>query len=160
MENIKVGVIGGIVLQIKGLTFEVVDLDVPEKIDILVINDSKASELIKKWIENLNNNHILLINADDKCLMKMLTDCKCRVLTYGFNPKSCVSASSVMEGNDKKVQICVMRSFLNLSGEEVLQQEFSVSVNNCDQSVYDILASVSVGLICGKNIFTSTEKVV
>lgn len=114
--------------------------------DVLVLNCTVEPDLINKWVNKLKKDNILVINADERKLYQFLHKCRCGVLTYGFNPKACITASSVTE--DETVQVCVLRSFKSFAGEKILQQEFAVDLSGIHGDVTDILASVTVSLLC------------
>lgn len=119
------------------------------KPDILVLNEDKDAEIIEEWVKKLNENNVLVINADERRLYKFLHCCKAGVLTYGFSQKACVTASSVVENEGQTVQVCIMRSFESFAGDRILQQEFTVGLTGTQRNVSEILASVAISLLCG-----------
>ncbi|MDR1689354.1 MAG: hypothetical protein LBS21_12180 [Clostridiales bacterium] len=116
--------------------------------DILVVNGYTDNVLISKWVKKLKKSGVAIINADERELYNFLPGLSCEVLTYGFNPKACVTASSVTEDNGISLQVAVLRSFQSLAGKLILQQEFCVDLAQKDVNIADVLASVVVSLLC------------
>ncbi|GHV40378.1 hypothetical protein FACS189490_05440 [Clostridia bacterium] len=87
--------------------------------DILIVNQPPA--LVNKVSYSCE---AAVVNTDDKSIVSRLTMADTETVTYGFNSKASVTASSVI---DDKILFCVQRSFLTLSKKTVIQQEFSVS---------------------------------
>jgi len=87
-----------------------------ERADILIIN--AKPETPSAFI-----CEAAVVDTDNKDILKFLTKYNARVVSYGFNHKASVTASSI---HDDKVVFCVQRAFQTLSGAEVYQREFSV----------------------------------
>ena len=96
--------------------FEIITPDVSA--DILLLNQKPMGVETKSVM-----CEAAVVNTDDKQISKFLKGLNTRVITYGLNSKASVTASSL--GDDRLV-FCVQRSFLSLSGIEVLQQEFAI----------------------------------
>ncbi|MDR1000731.1 MAG: hypothetical protein LBL96_08040 [Clostridiales bacterium] len=89
-----------------------------------------------------------LIIPIDKDVMQNAVDCDGLIITYGFNSKVCVTASS-MAG--RQAQICVQRDIPTLRGK-VEQQEFPVNINPMMVRPPDILAAVAAALVAGVEV--------
>ena len=68
------------------------------KFEILLISNLEKYKKTNNFEKVISNSSISLINADIKDNLKVLDNIKGRVITYGFNPKSTITASSVNEG--------------------------------------------------------------
>lgn len=71
------------------------------------------------------NDKIILVNTDDTAAISTLQQQKAYVITYGFNSKATLTASSV---NENQMVLCLQRSIVDLDGREIEPQEFSVSL--------------------------------
>ncbi|MCL1844002.1 MAG: hypothetical protein FWF79_09330 [Defluviitaleaceae bacterium] len=94
------------------------------KLDVLIA--SEASPVLTAIIPSLKREDFLIINADDKTIFPFLTNCEAKLITYGFNNRACITASSVT--NDE-MQVCIQRNFQGINGEDREPGEFSARVN-------------------------------
>jgi hypothetical protein len=94
------------------------------KINILIA--SEASPVLAKVLPSLCDDDFLIVNADDKEIFPMLENFKAKLITYGFNNRACITASSVT--NDG-VQICIQRGFQGIDGAEREPSEFNARAN-------------------------------
>jgi hypothetical protein len=90
-----------------------------EKLDVLIANQTPAHPLSIEC-------EAAVINTDDLSVIKSLSKAETEIVTYGFNRKASVTASSVSEDS---VVFCVQRSFRTLSQKTVMQQEFSLNIS-------------------------------
>ena len=98
------------------------------KFDSLLINKKLTgqSEVVKKLLSNSNN---LIINSDIDTGLNTIENTNSNVITYGFNPKSTVTASS-LENDD--ALICIQRNIKNINNDILEPQE--IKVENVDKS--------------------------
>lgn len=90
------------------------------KINVLVA--AEASPVLSAILPSLDSEDFLIVNADDTEILPMLGENSAKLITYGFNNRACITASSVT--NDG-VQICIQRGFLGIDGTEREPHEFS-----------------------------------
>lgn len=92
------------------------------KVNILVA--AEASPVLAKIIPSLGSEDFLIVNSDDTEIFPMLEGLpeSLRLITYGFNNRACITASSVTRDG---VQVCVQRGFCALDGSEREPHEFS-----------------------------------
>ncbi|MCL1864088.1 MAG: hypothetical protein FWF78_11035 [Defluviitaleaceae bacterium] len=104
--------------------FHITDSSPSQKIQVLVVSD--ASPMISEIIPSLGSDDFLIVNADDKTIFGMLekTPTCSHLITYGFNNRACITASSVTRDG---VQVCIQRGFRGLDGIEREPQEFSAT---------------------------------
>jgi len=114
--------------------------------DILVATG--ASDMAQRVIDTLANR-IFIMNPDQKDILAYAANSHAILITYGFNSKVCVTASSVMEN---EIQICVQRDLPTLSGGNVDQQEFGVSVDTELSSPENQLAAITAALVAGVQV--------
>lgn len=119
------------------------------KFDSLLINKKLTykSDISKKLLSNSKN---LIINSDIDIGLETLYTTNSNIITYGFNPKATITASS-LENDD--ALICVQRNIKN-SNTIVEQQEIKVAkVNN---NPYIIMAVETLTLLYDtKNFFSN-----
>jgi UDP-N-acetylmuramyl pentapeptide synthase len=101
--------------------FHITGREKQPKINVLVA--SEASPVIAEILPQLGSEDFLIVNADDKSIFPLLAQSKARLITYGFNNRACITASSVT--NDG-VQVCIQRGFTGPEGAEREPQEFPV----------------------------------
>jgi len=110
------------------------------KVDVLVA--SEASPVLKAIIPALGAEDYLVVNADDKEIFPLLSGSEAKLITYGFNARACITASSVAEDG---LQVCIQRTFLGMDGEERLPQEFAARVGQAEaESVLGAAAAWAV----------------
>ena len=85
------------------------------------------TEGLSKMAASLDAADYLVVNADQRGIFPALSESRARIITYGFNGKACVTASSVDDGRCKccnSLQVCIQRGFRTLSGGLYEPQEF------------------------------------
>ncbi|MCL1884693.1 MAG: hypothetical protein FWF81_13200 [Defluviitaleaceae bacterium] len=119
------------------------------KVDILVA--SEASPVLERVIPSLGSDNFLIINADDTSIFSMLENITMpenyKLITYGFNNRACITASSVT--NDG-VQVCIQRGFTTICGEEREPHEFSARFSNGENSM-SILGAAAAWAVLNTN---------
>ena len=125
---------------------------IEEKFNILLLNAEKDYRHQNKLIQKLETEDFLIVDADDSNLFNDIIFGNGTVITCGFNHKACVTTSSIVDNQQKIIQICIQRSFKTINNKMVNQQEFSVNLTNNDGKVYNILSAVTAVLMCGINI--------
>lgn len=105
------------------------------KFDTVLINKkvSGKSDVLKKILSNSNN---LIINSDISTDLWLIANSNSNVITYGFNPKSTVTASS-LENDD--AFICVQRNIKNVSNKTIEPQEIKVTKFKQNDNPYIIM---------------------
>jgi len=112
------------------------------KVNVLVA--AEASPVLKNILPNLSSDDYLVVNADDKNIFPLLSQSEAKLITYGFNARACITASSV---SDDGLQVCIQRAFLALDGEEREPQEFSAKVNYEEDSDAVLAAAAAWAVI-------------
>jgi len=112
------------------------------KLDVLVA--SEASPMLRELIPRLSPEDYLIVNADDKAIFPYLTPRSAKLITYGFNNKACITASSI---TDDGLHICIQRSFTALDGEQRDPQEFAAPT--VPVSPESALGAAAAWVICG-----------
>ena len=110
-----------------------------------VLVAAEATPVLTNIVPRLGRNDYLIVNSDDKEIFPLLTHSEATLVTYGFNGKACITASSVTED---ALQVCIQRAFQGMDGEEKLPQEFSAKVRLKENSD-SVLAAAAALAVCG-----------
>jgi hypothetical protein len=95
------------------------------KIDVLVADASEP--VLSTIVPTLTPDDYLIVNADNAEIFASLGETRAKVITYGFNSRVCITASSVTEDG---LQLCIQRAFVDLGGNIRSPQEFSAPVTS------------------------------
>lgn len=111
---------------------------------VLLITHAPDSSLAER-IARLDKQDYLIVNADDTAIFPFLAQSKnaASVITYGFNPKACITASSISENN---MQVCIQRGFVKPNGQACEPHEFSALIP-LGADAGDVLAASAYGLV-------------
>ena len=94
----------------------------------------------------LENVKYLIINCDVVKSFNVLNDIEINVITYGFNSKATITASSVGE---EEILVCLQRNIINAKKQKVEPQEVKIEIQNDAMST---MAITAILLIYGKII--------
>ncbi len=98
----------------------------------------------EKLIKLLEEAQYVIINADLERILDLMKNIETTVISYGFNSKSTITASSVGE---ERILICVQREFENIFKQKVEPQE--ISVKNELKNEYISMGIASICLLYG-----------
>lgn len=115
---------------------------------ILITNNSKIFEKYQEILKQMIfNTKFLIMNADIAINLELYQDNILRVITFGFNPKATVTASSVEEG----ILLCVQRTIEDKNANKIEQQEIKIKFDeNTEISVNNLIGIATVVLLYGK----------
>jgi len=120
-------------------------LDFPQKYDILIVNEASGLQALEGAGDIAAR--ITLLNSDSRAdggdTRKINPG---QIITYGFNGKSCITASSV---NDDSILVCIQRILFTLDGAPIMPHEFVSTHNENIGDTYDRLGAYACGAICG-----------
>lgn len=111
---------------------------------VLLAREFKDIGALKKL---LKNTKYLIVNTDLKNNLKLLGELDVTLITYGFNSKSTITISSVIED---KVLVCLQRNIDDVNKNVIEAQEFEVKVDN--ENINDVMGITAILLIYGKII--------
>ena len=103
---------------------------------IIIARKFKFTSTLKKILENVT---YLIINSDIQDNLKLLENIKAIVISYGFNSKATLTASSVQED---EILLCLQRTIQNKNKKEIEQQELKYPIIediNCTMAVAGVL---------------------
>jgi hypothetical protein len=119
------------------------------KVNVLVA--SEASPVLTEIIPTLDNNDFLIVNSDDKNIFPLLENIQMpenyQLITYGFNNRACITASSVT--NDG-VQVCIQRGFCGIDGAQREPHEFSARANG--ENSMSVLGAAAAWIVLNTNL--------
>jgi len=86
----------------------------------------------------------LIVNSDTEGIYSALAQSQAGLITYGFNGRASVTASSVADG---AVQVCIQRGFYSLMQREYEPQEFSAP---CPPEInpLSVLGAITACAVC------------
>lgn len=91
---------------------------------IIIMANNKKVFSKKDILKNIvSKAKYLIINADEEINLDLLEDIRSNVITYGFNSKSTITASSVKE---ESVLLCVQRTIQDFNKLKIEPQEISI----------------------------------
>ena len=118
------------------------------KFDIIIIcetlNKLKGKE---KYIKGfLNNSKYVILNSDINLEIQLIEDINVRIITYGLNHKSTITASSIGE---EEIIICIQRSFKNINNNIIEPKEVRSKLKgNNIKNIYNSLIKECIINIC------------
>lgn len=118
------------------------------KFDIILITNvdfltSENNENLKKI---LNNSKYLIINTDIKNDLQILEEIEINVITYGFNSKTTITASSI---NEESILVCIQRNIKTIKGNLIEQQDKRVDIKGKINTSY-MLGIIAILIIFEK----------
>lgn len=86
---------------------------------------ARKFEKIEKLKKLLKNTKYIIVNSDIQTNLKILEDVEASIITYGFNSKATITASSV---SDDEVLLCIQRNITTKKGKVIEPQEINVDM--------------------------------
>lgn len=121
---------------IKNVTFET----------ILINNNTKILSKLSTLRNIISKTKYLIINTDIENNLLALDNINTNLITFGFNSKSTITASSVKDDN---ILICVQRTIENINGEKLEPQELLVEVDTTSIGVHTTMGIVALLIVYG-----------
>jgi len=109
-------------------------------------------EKVKGYEQELNelfrNCKYLSLNADMNSSLEIVNNMKLNIITFGFNTKSTITASSV----ENNFLICLQRKIIDVNKKVIEPQEIEVKISNkkLSNSSHNLMGIASILLIYGK----------
>ena len=122
------------------------------KLNILIINETDTYSNLSFPPLSLCPNGIILINSDNKSPFKVSKSENSYIITFGYNPKSSVTISSITAGNYNTIQIYIQRNLPTISGSLIEEQEFSINIHSND--IAPVLSAIAAALSADISINT------
>ncbi|MCR4435903.1 MAG: Mur ligase family protein [Clostridiales bacterium] len=116
------------------------------------INIENYTTLMRRIFSSLDEKGTAIINVDCSDLIQFLQGLNRHVVTYGFNPKASITASSTGDDLLKNYMCCLQRTISARNGLLIEPQEYSVTVESGDMDAYNVLAASSFAILNGVNL--------
>lgn len=116
---------------------------------VLILNNNKIiEENSNAFSKIIKNSRYLILNADIELQLKMEEHIELNIITFGFNPKSTITASSVEEN----IWICIQRNLKDINNKMLEQQEIKISFfeENIGINTNNLIGISSILLLYGK----------
>lgn len=123
---------------------------------ILIANNNNIITENKETLKRIiNNTKYLIINADIELELQFEEQIELNVITFGFNPKATITASSV----EDDILLCIQRNIKDIYGNVIEQQEMKIRFfgENIGINTNNLMGISSIMLLYGK-ISQKTEK--
>ena len=92
-----------------------------------ILIGKKINEHRKIIKEIAKKAEYLIVNTDITDNLSFLNDLQVQLITYGFNSKATITASSI---DDNKIIVCLQRAITNAHGKQIEPQEFEMDFSN------------------------------
>lgn len=103
---------------------------------IILARQFKNVEMLRKILKNAT---YVIVNSDIESNLQLLENIKATVITYGFNSKATITASSVGE---EEMMLCIQRTLQDKNGKNIEPQELKLVMSedsNCTMAVASVL---------------------
>jgi len=120
--------------------------------DTMIID--KEMEDMERIEPFIKKSEYIVFNSDRKNAIPQMKNKQASLITYGFNSKSTVTASSIME---EEILICLQRDVKSKEGTMIEPQEFWVRANQRND-IYEIMAETCIDMIYGNQKNRKKEK--
>lgn len=124
---------------LKNITFET----------ILILSNNEEVLCKREIVKNIiKKTSYLVINSDEEINLNLLENMDLNVITFGFNSKSTITASSV---RDEGILLCIQRNMKLISGDKIEPQE--ISIRKVEQKVPTsiMMGIATILLLYGEN---------
>ncbi|MCL2564903.1 MAG: hypothetical protein FWE24_03715 [Defluviitaleaceae bacterium] len=116
---------------------------------IMLLNGGQPNLNLARALDAIVAGGVIIMNSDERNFAGLRLSKPVRLITYGYNPKSTVTASSIIVHDNISIQYCIQRQFSTLAGIILEPQEFLIRTNHMNLAAEDILAAVSIAMLCG-----------
>lgn len=117
---------------------------------ILIANKNRIMEDNRESLNRIiQNSKYLILNADIELKIETEENINLNIITYGFNPKSTITASSVEEN----ILICIQRKLKDIRNNIIEQQEIKIDFyeKNIGINTNNLIGISSILVLYGKN---------
>lgn len=123
----------------KNITFETI---------AIFSNKSNAFEKKETMLKIIQKAKYLIINVDEEITLEGLESINANIISYGFNTKSIVTASSV---DDDSMLICLQNAIISRIGNKIEEQEILVPIQQeCKANATTIMGVIAILLVYEK----------
>jgi len=106
--------------------------------------------LYSNIIDHLNNSGSIIINSDFMIGSKLFEGKALHLVTYGFNSKASITASSVGDSLAEDFFLCsLQRPIIDITKRVLEPQEYKLKRTNVNAGDYEMLAIIAFGIVLG-----------
>lgn len=113
------------------------------KFETVLVN-KKISKNMQTMEKILDNAKVLVVNSDIDTGLNKIDNLRITTITYGFNPKSTVTTSSV---TDEEMLLCIQRSIKNINENTLEPQEIRIEKSVQNKNPYIIFGTQIVRIL-------------
>lgn len=116
---------------------------------VLIANNNNIIKENKETLNKIiNNTKYLIINADIELELQFEEQVELNVITFGFNPKATITASSV----EDDILLCIQRNIKDIEGKTIEQQEMKIRFfgENIGINTNNLMGISAIMLLYGK----------
>lgn len=116
---------------------------------VLIANNNNIIKENKETLNKIiNNTKYLIINADIELDLQFEEQVELNVITFGFNPKATITASSV----EDDILLCIQRNIKDIEGKTIEQQEMKIRFfgENIGINTNNLIGISAIMLLYGK----------
>jgi UDP-N-acetylmuramate-alanine ligase len=111
--------------------------------------------VMRKLFSQLDEKSMVIFNMDDSEIIKVLEGINHKTITYGFNSKASITASSIGDTVYKEGFICCQqKSICTRDGSVIEPQEYRIDVQSKDFDTNSVLAAVTFAIVNGVDLST------
>ena len=111
------------------------------KLETVIIDKMLPVEFKEEINHLLRDTKYVLLNMDVNNNLENIKALKAIVITYGFNSKATIPASSVEEDN---TLLCIQRNIKTIKQKEIEQQEIAMKNNGSNKYVDMVIGTISL----------------
>lgn len=116
---------------------------------VLIANNNNIIKENKETLNKIiNNTKYLIINADIELELEFEEPVELNVITFGFNPKATITASSV----EDDILLCIQRNIKDINEKTIEQQEMKIRIfeENIGINTNNLMGISAILLLYGK----------
>lgn len=116
---------------------------------VLIANNNNTIKENKETLNKIiSNTKYLIINADIELEFQFEEQVELNVITFGFNPKATITASSV----EDDILLCIQRNIKSIEGKIIEQQEMKITFfgENIGINTNNLMGISAIMLLYGK----------
>ena len=116
---------------------------------VLISNNNNTIKENKETLNKIiSNTKYLIINADIELEFQFEEQVELNVITFGFNPKATITASSV----EDDILLCIQRNIKSIEGKIIEQQEMKITFfgENIGINTNNLMGISAIMLLYGK----------
>ncbi|MDP4094149.1 MAG: Mur ligase family protein [Bacillota bacterium] len=118
--------------------------------DLKGINIDEYTDLMRSIFARLGEKGTAIVNADSGELIQFIQGMKRYVVSYGFNPKASITASSTGDIlSENGFLCCLQRTISAKNGKLMEPQEYKINIENNKSDVYNLLAAATFAIVNG-----------